>query len=163
MGLITLEQLREAMRKQPYYANRATNKTLQIDSWFPTIRSLPSAVADYVGRLENRRWATVRFGVTGWQGFEDNEGNFYEYKSEPVEIYGRVYQAVERELMDMIPDEVITYIYLEIKELTSLTIEEQIAVDFTEPPAGEDASQAAQEKEPKSMESAMPVDGAASN
>lgn len=160
---ITLDELREGLAKQPYYANRGAVKTLQIADWLIDIRSLPAAVADWSKRRPNRDWELVRFGVVGWRGLTDNLGEAVPFASEPVEIYGRNYPAVSRDLMDLIPDAIIIYLKLEIAELTTLTTEELAAVDFTPPPAVEDASQAAQAKGLTLTESVTPADGAQSS
>lgn len=135
---ITLEELKELSRQQPYYASRAVDDVIPLGpNWLVTIRTLPSAVFDYLMGLDGSEalFQTVRFGVVGWTGFTDNKGNEVPFESEQVLIFGRGYPAVKRELMDLIPPGAQRTIDRFLNELIVLSTTEQQAVDFTQPPA----------------------------
>ena len=139
----TADALRERAAVLKYYGGRAVDETFNIGPWAITIRALPTGVANYIDSLGDfgaRRFEFIRFGVVGWQGLETNTGEAIPFKAAKAVIYGKQYDVVDRDLMDLIPPPCLEVIYLCIVELSCLSWEEQQSLDFTAPSADGDAT-----------------------
>lgn len=162
---ITADTLRERLGNVTAYANRAADVTIELgNGWNVSIRSLPTGPANYIDGLTDpaeQRWQMVRFGIVGWQGLKSKAGTEIPFASEKATIYGRQYDVVSRDLMDAIPMGLLEPFALAIVEQSFLSQTEQQAVDFTSPPAAEDASEAGQTRGLSLTENATPADGEA--
>lgn len=162
---ITADALIERLGKVSAYGNRAADVTIELgNGWSVSIRSLPTGPSNYIDGLSNeaeRLWQIVRFGIVGWQGLKDKAGNDIPFASEKAIIYGKAYDVVNRDLMDMIPAPLLDPFAVAIVNQSYLSQVEQQAVDFTSPPAAEDASEAGQTRGLSLTENATPADGEA--
>lgn len=162
---ITADTLIQRLSGITAYANRAADVTIELgNGWNVSIRSLPTGPANYIDGLTDdaeRRWQMVRFGIVGWQGLKSRAGTEIPFASEKATIYGRQYDVVSRDLMDCIPSPLLDPFAMAIIEQSFLSQVEQQAVDFTSPPAAEDASEAGQTKGLTLTENATPADGEA--
>lgn len=162
---LTADTLIERLGQVTAYGNRAADVTIDLgNGWNVTVRSLPTGPANYIDGLgdeSERRWQMVRFGIVGWQGLKSKGGAEIPFASEKATIYGKQYDVVSRDLMDAIPMPLLEPFALAIVEHSFLSQTEQQAVDFTSPPAAEDASEAGQARGLTLTESVTPADGEA--
>lgn len=149
---ITAQSLQERLKDVHAYGNRAADQAVQIGDSVFTVRSLPTGVANYIDALPDpgeRRWQMIRFGLVGWENVRTREGTVIPFTTETAVVYAKGYDVVSRDCMDMIPMPLMEPLGMLIVEHSFLTQVEQDTTGFTLQPAPEDASEAAQVKEPK--------------
>jgi len=65
-----------------------------------------------------------RLCLRGWLNFKDHQGNDIPFKTRKTSIRGRMYDAVDPDLLARINKDVLTELYAEIQRISDLTEEE---------------------------------------
>lgn len=129
--------LEQQLAALAFYGNRAVDRTVTVGkSWHVTVTSLPNAVYTYIASLRDagqRTFETVRFGLRGWTGLTDADGVEVPFKASSQMVYGKAYPCVDRDLMDLLPPQVMELFELLVAQQSQLTLAEIQAVDFTAP------------------------------
>lgn len=129
--------LEQQLAALAFYGNRAKDSTHTIGKdWHVTVRSLPNAVFTYIVSLPDdgeKRFETVRFGICKWTGLRDADGQEIPFRESTDTIYGKAYPCVDRDLMDLLPPQIMDVLELLIARQSRLAVSEIQAVDFTAP------------------------------
>lgn len=139
--------LEQQLAALAFYGNRAVDKTVTIGKdWHVTVTSLPNAVYTYIASLRTpgeKTFETVRLGVSGWRGLKDAAGAEIAFKASSDMIYRKEYPCVDRDLMDLLPPQVMELLELLVAQQSQLTLAEVQATDFTAPSQPSDAASTA--------------------
>lgn len=137
-GKLDINALLDEVQQLDFYANRDVVKDLPIGkTWVIQIRALPTGVVMHLQKHRDEvdlARDLVRFGVVGWRGLQVPGGEIA-CEIEEVDIWGRKYPALTAAAFDNIPPVVIPVIRRAVDLMAQLSLQEQQALDFTQPSA----------------------------
>ena len=67
---------------------------------------------------------TVKYCLKGWDNLKDHNGNDVEFKTKKTQVKGRMYDALDTDILSMLPAELIQELYVEINKGLTLTEEQ---------------------------------------
>jgi len=94
--------------------DQLTNYDISEDKDEPTVRI----------NIHDAAIEACRFGIKGWEKFQDDKGNEIKFETTTTFIKGRKYQVVKDSTLAQIPSEILMELYRVIKDKNSVSEDE---------------------------------------